>query len=291
MLTNDTDMTPAETKGIILLATGAPFYGRMAYNLAVTIKATEDIPVTVLHKGAGISHLSAKQLSIFDSIIEITDESFAAKLCLLDYSPYDRTLYFDSDMVWLPNKKPSDLFAELEGIVFTSITEGHFDYDENKDFGNAMYHYWCNPQEARVNHGLTGNFYQWRSEVMYFTKDAKEMFDLAKSIYANPEVNVKNFAGHTPDELAINIAACKLGIKPHVYKWKPAYWHRLHGEGKSLPAIMEGYYLMSAGGNFASTQMKTCYNNVCKAAHRKLGLQYLFTLESKKAVMRDRIKM
>src|SRR5687768_10941291 len=97
-------------KGIILLATGAPFYGRMAYNLAVTIKAVEPVSVTVLHKGAGISHLSQKQLSIFDNIIEITDESFAAKLCLLDYSPYDRTLYFDADMAWLPVKKPSELF-------------------------------------------------------------------------------------------------------------------------------------------------------------------------------------
>lgn len=280
------------TKGIILLATGAPFYGRMAYNLAVTIKAAEpQIPVTVLHKGAGISHLSAKQLSIFDTITEITDESFAAKLCLLDYSPYDCSLYFDADMVWLPNRKPSELFAELVDVVFTSITEGHFDFDENKDHGNAMYHYWCNPQEARVNLDLTGNFYQWRSEVMYFTREAKGLFDLAKSTYKNPNVTVKNFAGHTPDELAINIAACKLGLKPHVYKWKPAYWHRLHGEGKSLPQIMNGYYLMSAGGNFASSQMKTCYNNVCKAAHRTLGLQYLFTLESKKAVMRDRIKM
>lgn len=279
------------TKGIILLATGAAFYGRMAYNLAVTIKATEPISITLLHKGAGISHLSGKQKEIFDNIIEIDDESFAAKLCLLDYSPYDQTLYFDADMVWLPNKKPSDLFTEMGDNIFTSITEGHYDFDENKDNGNAMYHYWCNPQEAKMLHNLTGNFYQWRSEVMYFTKDAKELFDLAKNIYKIPLVTVKNFAGHTPDELAINIAACKLGIKPHIYKWKPAYWHRLHGEGKTLPEIMNNYYLLSAGGNFASSQMKTCYNNVCKAAHRKLSLQYLFPLESKKAVMRERIKM
>lgn len=278
-------------KGIILLATGAPFYGRMAYNLAVTIKAVEGISVTVLHNGAGISHLSEKQLSIFDNIIEITDESFAAKLCLLDYSPYIRTLYLDSDMVWLPGKKPSDLFAELQDVIFTSITEGYFDFDSNNDHGNPMYHYWCNPQEAKANHDLTGKFYQWRSEVMYFTKEAVEFFDLAKEIYRHPKVTIKAFAGRTPDELAINIAACKLGITPHVYKWKPAYWHRLHGEGKSLRALLSDYYLLSAGGNFASAQMKTCYNNVCKVAHNKLGLQYLFPLESKKSVMRERIKM
>lgn len=278
-------------KGIILVATGAPFYGRMAYNLAVSLKAAEDMPITVLHNGSGLSHLSPKQLMIFDEIVEIEIKAFAAKLCLLDYSPYERTIYFDCDMAWMPGKLPSDLFKELEGVSFTSITEGYYDYDTGENHGNNMYHFWADPIEAKEKHNLSGKFYQWRSEVMYFTRDAKPLFDLAKEVYANPLVNVKQFAGHTPDELAINIAASKLNIHPHVYKWKPAYWHRLHGEGKGLPQIINDYYLLSAGGNYATNVMKTCYNNVCKAAHRKLGLQYLFQLESKKAVMRDRIKM
>lgn len=279
------------TNGIILLATGSAFYGRMAYNLAVTIKAVENIPITVLHNGRALSHLSERQLSIFDKIKEINTESFSAKLTLCDHSPYDRTLYFDADMAWLPNRKPSELFKELEAVTFTSITEGHYDLDTSTCHGNKQYHYWCNALEAKMIHDLKGNFYQWRSEVMYFTKEAAPFFELCKEIYKNPQVTVKNFAGHTPDELAINIAACKMGIQPHLYKWKPAYWHRLHGEGKSLPEIMSKYYLMSVGGNFASSVMKTCYNNVCRAAHNKLGLQYIFHLQSKKSVMPERIKM
>ena len=288
------------TKGIILVATGAPFYGRMAYNLAVSIKSVEDIPITILHNGAGLQHLSEKQLSIFNTIIKIEPTSFGAKLCLADYSPYDCTLYFDADMLWMPRKKPSDLFAELQGVPFTSITEGFYDYASNVDYGNKMYHYWADPLEAKQVYGLTGKFYQWRSEVIYFEKSAKAMFDLAKEIYrdlvefgmmSNPKIVVKKFADHVPDELAINIAASILNIDPHEFKWIPAYWHRLHGEGRNLPAIMDKYYLLSVGGNFASTTMKTCYNNICKAAHNKLGLQYLFTLQSKKSVMPDRVKM
>lgn len=278
-------------KGIILIATGSPYYGRMAYNLAVTIKAAEDIPVTVLFNGQGLSHISERQIKIFDSVVEINPQSFGAKLCSIDYSLYDCTLCLDADMCWLPGKKPSELFAELEGVSFTSITEGYYDFDEGKDYGNPMYHFWCAPQEAKLLHDLTGKFYQWRSEVIYFEKSAAPMFELAKQVYVNPKVHVRNFAGQTPDELAINIACCKLGIAPHVYKWVPAYWHRLHGEGRSLPEIMNRYYLMSVGGNFASRIMKDSYNNVCKAAHRKLGLQYLFDLYSKKSVMPDRIKM
>jgi len=279
------------TKGIILVATGAPFYGRMAYNLAVSIKATEPTQITVLHNGSGLQHLSEKQLSIFDTIIRIEPTSFGAKLCLADYSTYDCTLYFDADMLWMPKRKPSELFAELEGVSFTSITEGFYDYGTGMDYGNKMYHYWADPLEAQKVYGLTGKFYQWRSEVIYFEKSAKVLFDLAKEIYANPKVVVKKFADHVPDELAINIAASILNIDPHEFKWIPAYWHRLHGEGRNLPSIMDKYYLLSVGGNFASTTMKTCYNNICMAAHRKLGLQYLFTLQSKKSVMPDRVKM
>lgn len=278
--------------GILLIATGAPFYGRMAYNLAVTIKAVENIPITVLHNGYGISHLSSKQKTVFDNIVEISVDSFAAKLCLYDYSPYQKTLYLDVDMVWLPNKRPSDLFDSLD-VDFTGITEGYFDLNTSEDHGNKMYHYWCNPNEAKEKYKLSGKYYQWRSEVLLFKKSptAKKLFEEAKKIYAKPKVEAKSFAGHIPDELAINIAACKLGIEPHEFKWTPSYWHRLHGEGRSLPGIIQEFYLMSAGGNYASGVMKDCYNRVCKAAHNKLGLQYLFTLQSKKAVLPERIKM
>lgn len=272
------------------MATGNPFYGRMAYNLAVSIKAVEDFPVTVLHNGGALSHLSDEQRGVFDSI-EITPSSFSAKLCLLDYTPYDKTLYLDADMVWLPGKKPSDLFNELDKVDFTAITEGYYDYKSGTDYGNSGYHYWVNPLEAKEAYGLTDKFYQWRSEVMYFTKQATELFELAKNVYASPKVKVRKFANTTPDEMAINIAAAKLNIDPHKFKWTPAYWHRLHGEGALLNTLLNKYYLLSVGGNFASRVMKDSYNNVCKAAHRKLGLRFLFLLQSKKSVMPDRIKM
>jgi len=279
--------------GIVIIATGAPFYGRMAYNLAVTIKSTEDIPVAVLYNGSGLNHLSQKQRDIFDSIVEIETNSFAAKLCLYDHSPYQHTLYLDADMAWLPYRKPSQLFSELQNVDFTSITEGYFDYETGDDKGNLMYHYWCDVGEAKEKYKLSGKYYQWRSEVIYFKKGAisKKLFEEAKKIYAKPKVDARKFAGHIPDELAINIAACKLGIEPHQFRWLPAYWHRLHGEGKGLADIARNYYLLSVGGNYASGTMKDCYNRVCKAAHNKLKLQYLFTLQSKKAVLPERIKM
>lgn len=281
------------SRGIIILATGEPYYGRVARNLAVTIKATEDFPVAILWKGRALSHLSRQQLEIFDQLIEIDSDGFSAKVRLFDLSPFDETLYIDADTAWLPYRKPSDLFEELKDVDFTGITEGYFDLDNGDDQANNFYHFWCSPAQAKELHGLSGKLYQWRSEVLYFKKSelTRQLFDLANEIYKDPKVDAKLFAGNVPDELAFNIAACKLNIHPHVFKWKPTYWHRLHGEGMSLPSIAADYYLLSAGGNFASSVMKTCYNNVCMAAHKKLGLQYLFTLQSKKSVIRDRLKM
>jgi hypothetical protein len=265
----------------------------MAYNLAVTIKAIENIPVAVLWNGNALNHLSQRQKDIFDHLIQIDTASFGAKLTLHDHTPFDHTLYLDADMAWLPKKKPSELFKELEGISFTSITEGYYDFETNEDHSNNKYHFWCSPLEAKEKYNLTGKFYQWRSEVIYFEKgkSAKKIFDDAKKVYAKPKVDAKMFAGKIPDELALNISCCKNQVDPHKYKWLPAYWHRLHGEGRALGAIAESHYLLSVGGNYASGVMKTSYNNVCMAAHRKLGLQYLFTLQSKKSVMPDRVKM
>ena len=280
-------------KGIILIATGSPMYGRLAYNLAVTIKAVEKIPVIVLTNGAALNHLSDERKRVFDEIIQIPEQAFAAKLNVYDYSPFDETIYLDADMVWLPKKTPTEFFNEMKPLNFAAITEGFYDYETGTETNSAHYHFWCNPIEAKEKYGLEGMFYQWRSELMYFRKcdEVKAMFDMAREIQATPKVEYKKFGTFVPDELGINIAACKLGIHPHVRNWRPAYWHRLHGEGKPLHQIMNECYLMSVGGNFATGIMKLCYNKVVSAAHKKLGLQYLFPLQSKRSTIPERQKM
>jgi hypothetical protein len=128
---------------------------------------------------------------------------------------------------------------------------------------------------------------------MYFKKceETRQLFELARCIQSDPLVTYKQFGTHVPDELGLNIAACKYGIHPHVRNWRPAYWHRLHGEGKPLHQIMDECWLMSVGGNFATGLMKLCYNKVAMAAHKKLGLQYLFPLQSKRSTIPERQKM
>lgn len=279
-----------------MIAINSPYYGRMAYNLAVSIRASGDkLPIAIIAGGAGLSHLSDDQREIFDTIIDAPEgvAPFHLKLHIYDLSPFDKTLFLDSDTILLTGQQPAELFRQLDSVQFTGITEGYFDYQTNKDHANPKYHYWCNPAQAGELHGLKNRMYQWRTELLYFQKckEVKALFKLALKIYDKPLVDYKAFvSGALPDELAINLAAAKLDIHPHVINWQPVYWHRIH-KFAPLNSIMYTHFFLSAGSNWATGEMKNAYNRVASFAFRKLGLQYLFTLQSKKAIIQERVKM
>lgn len=274
-------------QGIILLATGNPFYGRMAYNISLSIKSIDhDFPIALVSDMAGITHLSTKQREIFDHHIPADGlESFGAKLHLDLLSPFEQTLYLDVDMAWFPKRSPRDLIMSLKDHDFASITEGHSDDPHPK------YYFWADLAEIRSVYPVE-KVYQWRSEVMYFTKSERvsNMFSSAREIYQTPRLEtIHRFGQHIPDELAINIATALHGIEPHQYKWTPAYWPRLHGEPTGdLDGLYSQYYALSCGSNAVSPQTTRLYDRVIKAAAYKMGVQYLFPMINKKEVMKSR---
>jgi hypothetical protein len=268
----------------------------MAYNMAMTIKATErDFPIAVLYNGAALNHLTDAQLALFDHRIDIgSSPGMLVKLRLDELSPFDRTLYVDVDMVWLPKKTPSQLFAELEGEDFNIITEGFFSLNGDAHDINSKYPFWFDPEAVRMAYPVKRRIYQARSEVMYFEKTDRvlELFDEARRIYNDPAIDVGNFADTLPDEFAFNIAMSVMDIDPAKYKWKPSFWLLLHG--KSFPPLMElyrDYWLLSAGGNHSNGSVKKLYNTVVKAAAYKLGRQHLFDLQSKNTFLQERKKI
>ena len=275
-------------RGIILFACGHPYYGRMAYNMALSIKAVDPLfPVAVVHSEQSLSHLTDDRRVIFDQMILLPGGTgFGVKLNLDLLSPFEETLYCDVDMAWMPRRSPNELFDELKDVEFTSITEGHTDEPSPK------YYFWADPVEIRKKYSIEGKIYQWRSEVMYFkkTEKVKDLFSLARSIHANPGLDsVIKFGSQVPDELALIVATAKLGIEPHVYKWCPALWPRLHGNNYGAD-LYEKYYLLSCGGNYATGDIKKIYNNILKAACSKLGTKHVFPLQDKKSLLPDRAK-
>lgn len=278
-------------KGIIVVACGHPYYGRLAYNLALSVKAIDPhFPVGVIHSEGSLSHLSTERRAVFDHFILLAGGTgFGCKLHLDILSPFEETLYLDADMAWMPKRSPVELFNELKGVGFTSITEGH---TEDK---SPKYYFWADPEEIRTRYDITGRIYQWRSEVMYFKKTSavKQMFKMARQVYSNPDLkSLIKFGNQVPDELAINIACAYYDIHPHQYKWCPALWPRLHGNNATSAAdVYSKYYLLSCGSNYATGDLKKLYNSILKAAAFKMKTQHIFPLMDKKSFIPDRQKM
>lgn len=286
-------------RGILLIATGHPYYGRMAFNLAMTIKAIEpDCNIALIHNDSSIAHLSETQKEVFDQFIYFNKKGVGVKLYIDLLSPYlEETLFLDVDMAWMPSKKPSDLFNELKDVEFTGITEGYYDVEKD-DMSNAnqTYYFWAEPKEIVEKYSVySKKIYQWRSEVMYFkrTDAVHDFFKVAREIHENPNLkSIKKFGDEIPDELAINISAAINEIEPHQYKWKPALWIRLHGsQGVALSGMYSSYYLLSCGSNYTPGEARKIYDRLVKAAAYKLGREHVFPLANKKDFIPERQKM
>jgi len=275
--------------GILIFALGHPYFGRYAFNLAVTIKAVENIAIALVHDSTSITHLDEQQLAIFDQLIPSDlPANCGAKLHAYDLSPFDKTLVLDADMLWLPLHKPSELFDQLSGIEFTGITEG------STDKPSSNYFFWASVEEIRDKYKLDGVIYQWRTEVMYFEKSEKikKIFSEAISINKNHGLSkVKEFAEGVPDELAINIATAKHGIGPHTHNWQPSFWPQMHGNQiPQADTLYREYYLLSAGGNMNTENTKQLYNRIVQAQAPKVGLSFCFPLQSKYQFLTERRK-
>lgn len=248
------------------------------------------MPVVVVHSEKSLSHLDDQRKAIFDDTILLPGSTgFGVKLELDRLSPFDETLYLDADMAWMPKKKPSELFDELKGVDFTSITEGHTEDRSPK------YYFWADPEEIRKVYKIDNRIYQWRSEVMYFrkTEQVKKMFTMARKVHAKPKLKtLMKFGNQVPDELAINIATAHYDIHPHEYKWCPALWPRLHRIHVTNPAeVYNRFYLLSCGSNYATGDLKGLYNNIMRIACSKMKTQHIFPLMDKKSIIKDREKM
>lgn len=280
-------------KGIISVACGHPYYGRMAYCLCLTIKnADPSTHFTVIQSPGSLAHLSESQLAVFDNIIDIPEGSpigCGAKLWANLVTPYERTLLLDADMLWLPERKPGQLFNELADVDFTAITEGFAPGEMH-----PKYFLWADESDIRNTWPIKSErLYQWRSEVMYFNKNADELFAKAREVFLNPRLKTEQlYAGGTADELGLGIAAGILDAHPHLYKWQPAYWH-LMNEGKipEFSWLYANYYLASFGANYASGNSKKLYDMLVKSSCYNRGVQHVFPLISKKEFIPERIKM
>ncbi|MBK7882492.1 MAG: hypothetical protein IPJ81_00620 [Chitinophagaceae bacterium] len=280
-------------KGILIIATGHHNYGRMAYNLALTIKAkSNDLPIALIFQESAVKHLTPAHLEIFNTLIKTDKKWNELKLTAYDYTPFEQTLLVDADLLWMKDNVEL-VFDQLKKRSFACVNEGYYDIDADNDLSNPNYAFGGpTAQELAKAYKLkTGKLWKIRSEFILFKKDEKagKIFAKAWEIYNDPKVNSETFAGVYPDEFAFDVALNICKTDCHIDRWQPTYWPNLYRfHIPELHKINKTYYAFSFGGNTATKAAKNIYDLIMQAATRKLGLKYTFKLQSKKEFLTER---
>lgn len=287
-------------RGILLMAFGHPYYGRMAYNLAVTLKAAEaEMPIAVITDDDALKHLDEEKLKIFDQVISVAGGETGIKkanetrMSLNKLSPFDETLSMDVDMLWMGGK-PSEVFAALQGCDYATVNEGYIDLSSGTDTTSGIYTFWGDLEEIIAAYDLKGKIYQTRCEFILFRKSAttNKIFGTARKIRRSPKIDVIKLGGAVTDEFALNISLCLNGIELQQSPWQPAYWPNIHqGYVPELRIINKQYNAISFGGNVVSPKLKTLHDHIVQAACTKLGLKHFYKIQSKRIFLNDRITM
>ncbi len=282
------------TKGIIIIATGHHLYGRMAYNLAVSIKAKDKaLPIALVYNQSAMSHLSNDQWKIFDQLIP-TDKGWREiRFAIPEITPFDKTLFLDVDMLWIRDN-PAEVFDILDKTNFACVNEGFYEVETGIDKTNKNYGFGADLKEMISKHKIkNGKVWKMRGEFMLFNKSKKiiALFQRAGAIYNSPGITTALFAGAAPTEFAFDIAMNKMRIDCHKPNWQPAYWPSIHkGIIPELHTINKAYYAFSAGGARVNYGQKRIYDLVMQAACYKLGLKHVFHLQPKNFYIPERIK-
>jgi hypothetical protein len=200
--------------GLITIAYGPHKYMRMAEALALSYRRwNPTLPFCVVTDAA-----NAERLRAFYDIVLIIDPSYgkgvAQKLCVDRYSPFDETLFVDSDCVFYHDPKLTwDGYATDDFVIkgWRYLTR----QDQHVNVGDLP------TLLAQTGLEKIGSF---NSGIFYFrkTERAQRLFDTSREVYARrADLAFKPFknapVAHEP-VLAIAMEMCGIGF----YPWDPA---------------------------------------------------------------------
>lgn len=293
-----------KTSGILIIAAGHPNYGRMAFNLAVSLKTADPtVEIALAMTSSALDHIDHYPIhQYFNHFITIPPDAITrgvatefikAKTWMYDLSPFDTTLFLDADMLWHPKHAPSKLLKEIkEPLTF----QNRGCLDISASVLDSKFSMWADVNEVKSKYKFTGGFYyQIHSECVIFKKSpkVKAFFDHAKQNYDTLKVKHFNFAGAIPDELPFAIAMLQTGMYPHKKNWTPIYWEvtekkMLHNNPSRL---YNDYYGYSTGGSFHNKSMKEFYNNLANYYFKKSNLHHPYMLQNKRDFIPERANL
>lgn len=262
-----------ESIGVCIIATQKRSYGEMAFNLAVSLKAVYDVPISVISDGQIEKILRYDQW--IDSVIPAPDlNPFEIKVNMWDLSPYEKTLYIDADSLYTG----TDLKGFLETINRHGFLIGEYKRWEKGEVPKK--YTWAKFPEIWKHYRMKPDmlFAECNSSMFFFdrSKANEKLFRAVKDAYASPVKVNKTAGGHFPDEVAWGVGCGKSRRFSSIPGWMPCYfnWH-----SNKRP---EHYDFISMAGKHQPKQLITAYNRTMCRNAVEFGLhKYRFNSEGK----------
>lgn len=290
-------------QGIVLIALGHPYYGRMAYNLALTLKKSDaGCHITVIHDATSLSHLQVDRLSIFDNFIELNDSKYwtvcnkinfaFTKLFLYELTPYEETLFLDVDTAWCSKQTVAMLFKSLKKQNFIVKNRNFFDFETQQTSDGKEFVYWTKPETVQEQYSFKkGNLYALHLEFMYFKKCKRslEIFNTALEVASNPKVTSLTLWANqnNADELPMSIALASNNYTM-LSPFNPVHWGVHDSYFLSRSEVVNKFYLLSTGGKQYDRLYKIFYNDLVTSAATKLNRPKGFAHADKKTFLPER---
>ena len=274
--------------GVLLIALGNKVYGEQAYNLAMALKyISPDTEICLMHNDTSIEQLPT--LSFFDRLVRIPEEYyitngkhtyFKAKLCMDLLTPFNKTLYLDTDTMFFYRANLSKITDALSGqcmqpySMFNISMKTGLPLIKKEECKAYNYGWFKNLKGLRDKLKLTADLPNINSSLVLFSTNesgalenegetkpivtSELIFDTMRQLYSNPAVrpHILDFRGDLPDEFFFDVAMCKLGYNPRYSRFQPLYADWLHTEKR--PADIQTKY----EGLLFSGVGKIAYHNV-----------------------------
>lgn len=210
--------------GICLLCFGDESFGKLTYNLILSIRKLSNIPITVFTDYKSLEFNDIKEFvnlrDIPDDVLYIKNKCHPNrfKLCLYDISPYENTMYVDVDSLYMSDKPIDCLFDLLtEEIDIIGQNEKIVDLDLTPKIFHGYNVSTFTPPFNFSNKKL----YQMHGQFLLFKKNDinKKFFELSKQIYDEmndgtlTNIDTWMWFGRPIEELTMTLATGLINIR------------------------------------------------------------------------------
>ena len=304
-----------ENKGIVIVALGHDNYRRMAFNLAMSIRVSNPDAQIALISNAGVKDkFNIFEKQYFSHFIEVDEKDYSingkreiplAKTMIYELSPFNETVYIDSDSIWIKNKKVSDLFNTYKDVNFGfTLYHPNAHYPVDSDNSNFWFKEGETARDLRKYFKLKKDayYYHLQSSFLYFkkSKEAEQIFARAKDLFITRDFQFRDWADSMPDELAFSLSLLNLNFKIE-NPYKDIFFYPMseivdNGLKRGVKPtertlIEKNYFFISMAGHIMSKGLKDLYNDHVKwnyAQHQNVKNPFLWI--DKRDYLKERVK-